>query len=70
MVEPVVQESSLAEVLATLEPIEEGFPTIDDPPVRPEETLTSPICPAVSTRREEYGRRRAARLRRPRSVLG
>ncbi len=53
MVEPVVQESSLAEVLATLEPIEEGFPNIDDPPVRPEETLTWPICPAVSTRREE-----------------
>ena len=32
-VEPVVKESPLAEVLATLEPIEEGFPTIDDPPV-------------------------------------
>ena len=48
MAQPVVPQPSLAEVLATLEPIEEGFPPIDDPPVRPEQALPWPICPAVS----------------------
>ncbi len=39
VIEPVERERSLAEVLATMEPIEEGFPTVDDPPVRPEQPL-------------------------------
>ena len=38
VIEPVPRRS-LAEVLATLEPIEEGFPAVDDPPVRPERPL-------------------------------
>ena len=39
VIEPVERERSLAEVLAAMEPIEEGFPTVDDPPVRPEQPL-------------------------------
>ena len=38
VIEPVPQRS-LAEVLATLEPIEEGFPALEDPAVRPERPL-------------------------------
>lgn len=39
VIEPVTRRPSLAEVLATLEPIEEDFPVVDDPPVRPEQPL-------------------------------
>ena len=38
VIEPVTRRPSLAEVLATLEPIEEDF-VFDDPPVRPEQPL-------------------------------
>ena len=36
VIEPV-QTRGLLELLATLEPIEEEFPEIDDPPVEPED---------------------------------
>ena len=39
VIEPVARERSLSEVLATLEQIEEGFPPVDDQPVRPERPL-------------------------------
>lgn len=39
VVEPVKRTPSLAEVLATLEPLEEDFPAIADPPTEPEDIL-------------------------------
>ena len=39
VVEPVKRTHSLAEVLATLEPLEEDFPAIADPPTEPEDIL-------------------------------
>lgn len=39
VIQPVARKPSLADILATLEPIEEGFPDVDDPPVRPEQPL-------------------------------
>ncbi len=39
VVEPVKRTPSLAEVLATLEPLEEDFPAIADPPAGPEDIL-------------------------------
>ncbi|MCY3810593.1 MAG: hypothetical protein OXH15_02215 [Gammaproteobacteria bacterium] len=53
MTEPVTQKPSLAEVLLSLEPIEDGFPAVDDPPVRPAMPLASAICPTVSRRVQE-----------------
>ena len=37
VLEPVRPKPSLAQVLATLEPLDEDFPTIDDPPTTPED---------------------------------
>ena len=39
IIEPVERRSSLAAVLATLKPLDEDFPEIDDPPVTPEDPL-------------------------------
>ena len=36
IIEPVERRPSLAAVLATLEPLDEEFPEIDDPPTEPE----------------------------------
>ena len=37
VIEPVERRPSLAAVLATLEPLDEDFPEIDDPPTEPED---------------------------------
>ncbi len=37
IVEPVRKYNNLAELLASWEDIEEGFPEIEDPPVKPED---------------------------------
>lgn len=37
ILEPVKKKRSLLEILAELEPLDEEFPTIDDPPVEPED---------------------------------
>ena len=37
IVEPVRKSGGLAELLASWEPLEEEFPTIEDPPVQPED---------------------------------
>lgn len=39
IVEPISRTPSLAEVLATLTPLDEDFPSIDDPPPGPEDIL-------------------------------
>lgn len=39
IVEPISRTPSLAEVLATLTPLEGGLPSIDDPPPAPEDIL-------------------------------
>ena len=39
IIEPVDRKPSLAAVLARLEPLEEDFPEIEDPPTRPEDLL-------------------------------
>lgn len=39
VVEPVPRVPTLATVLSRLAPLEEDFPPIADPPVRPEDTL-------------------------------
>lgn len=39
VVEPVERTPTLAEVLASLAPLDEEFPSIDDPPVKPEALL-------------------------------
>ena len=39
VIEPVERRSSLAAVLATLKPLDEDFPEIDDPPVTPDDPL-------------------------------
>ena len=39
IIEPVERRSSLAAVLATLKPLDEDFPEIDDPPVTPDDPL-------------------------------
>ena len=39
IIEPVDRKPSLAEVLARLEPLEEDFPEIEDPPTKPEDLL-------------------------------
>ena len=39
IIEPVGRSPSLAEVLSRLEPLEEDFPEIADPPSRPEDLL-------------------------------
>ena len=39
VVEPVKRRPSLAEVLSRLTALEERFPTVDDPPSRPEDLL-------------------------------
>ena len=39
IIEPVERSPTLAEVLSTLAPLDEDFPNIDDPPVKPEEVL-------------------------------
>ena len=39
VIEPVERTPTLAEVLAGLAPLDEEFPSIDDPPVRPEALL-------------------------------
>lgn len=39
VIEPVARRPSLAAVLATLSPIDEDFPEIDDPPLKPEDIL-------------------------------
>lgn len=37
IVEPVQRPGTLAELLASWEPLEEEFPEIEDPPVKPED---------------------------------
>ena len=37
IVEPVKKPSGLAELLASWEPLDEEFPEIEDPPVKPED---------------------------------
>ncbi|KAB2932588.1 MAG: antitoxin [Candidatus Contendobacter sp.] len=37
IVEPVKKPNGLAELLASWEPLDEEFPTIEDPPVQPED---------------------------------
>ncbi|MDQ5908809.1 MAG: antitoxin VapB [Pseudomonadota bacterium] len=37
IIEPVRKYNNLAELLASWEPIEEEFPDIEDPPVKPED---------------------------------
>ena len=37
IVEPVKKPNGLAELLASWEPLEEEFPEIEDPPVKPED---------------------------------
>ena len=39
IVEPISRTPALAEVLATLTPLEEDFPSIDAPPPEPEDIL-------------------------------
>ena len=39
IIEPVDRKPSLAAVLSRLEPLEEDFPEIEDPPTRPEDLL-------------------------------
>ena len=39
VIEPVERVPTLAEVLSGLEPVDENFPSIDDPPVKPESLL-------------------------------
>ena len=39
VIEPVDRVPTLAEVLSGLEPVDENFPSIDDPPVKPESLL-------------------------------
>ena len=39
IIEPVTKAPTLAEILPSLEPIDEEFPRIDDPPVRDEDIL-------------------------------
>jgi len=39
VLEPVDRSPSLAEILANLEPLDEDFPEMDDPPVKPEDLL-------------------------------
>lgn len=39
VVEPVRRAPTLAEVLSRLAPLDEDFPSIVDPPARPEDTL-------------------------------
>ena len=39
IVEPIDRKPSIAEVLAGLEPLEEDFPEIEDPPTKPEDLL-------------------------------
>ncbi len=39
IIEPVDRKPSLAEVLSRLAPLEEDSPSIEDPPVEPEEIL-------------------------------
>lgn len=39
VLEPVPRTPSLAQVLATLEPLDEDFPSIEDPPTTPEDLL-------------------------------
>lgn len=39
VIEPVERTPTLAEVLAGLAPLDEEFPSIDDPPVKPEAFL-------------------------------
>lgn len=36
VIEPVERAPSLADVLATLETLDEDFPSLDDPPTKPE----------------------------------
>jgi antitoxin VapB len=37
IIEPLRKENRLAELLASWEPIEDDFPEVDDPPVKPED---------------------------------
>ena len=37
VIEPVERSPSLADVLSRLPPLDEDFPSIDDPPAKPEE---------------------------------
>ena len=39
VIEPVELNPTLAEVLAGLMPLDEDFPSIEDPPVKPEDTV-------------------------------
>ncbi|MCY4550504.1 MAG: AbrB/MazE/SpoVT family DNA-binding domain-containing protein [Defluviicoccus sp.] len=39
VIEPVERRPTLAEVLSSLEPLDEDFPEIDDPPTKPENPL-------------------------------
>ena len=39
IIEPIDRKPSIAEVLAQLEPLEEDFPEIADPPTKPEDLL-------------------------------
>ena len=39
IIEPISRNSTLADVLSTLEPLDEDFPNMDDPPTKPEDLL-------------------------------
>lgn len=39
VIEPISGTPTLADVLSTLEPLDEDFPTVDDPPTKPEDLL-------------------------------
>lgn len=39
IIEPVSRTLTLADVLSTLEPLDEDFPIMDDPPTEPEDLL-------------------------------
>ena len=39
IIEPINQSPSLKEVLSSLQPLDDDFPTIDDPPTTPETLL-------------------------------
>ena len=39
IIEPIGRTPTLADVLSTLEPLDEDFPIIDDPPTEPEDLL-------------------------------
>lgn len=39
IIERISRTPTLADVLSTLEPLDDDFPTVDDPPTKPEDLL-------------------------------